>query len=535
MKRSKLPIGIQTFQKVREEGRYYVDKTAFVRELLAQGDHFFLSRPRRFGKSLFLDMLKELFEGNEALFQGLDIHDDWDWSVQTPVVRLDFSGDDFSHPQQLNLNLLVQLETQASNHGIPIRHEVATHRFEHLLRTLHAKSGRRVVVLVDEYDQAILNTLNNPSVASAHREFLRGFYSVIKFAEAHIEFSFITGVSKFAKVSLFSGLNNLIDITLDPSFSSICGYTESDLESVFTAELTGLDRNAIREWYNGYSWLGEEKVYNPFDILLLLSNHQFRPYWLDTGTSKFLVETLFQRQLSLANFDGALINPNKLSAFDIDAIAPEALLFQTGYLTINSQEQRAGRTYYRMGYPNREVREGLNRDFLDYLVGNTTDSNTYSIQIYDVLQADSPKDLEIIMRAFFASIPYQWYTKNDIANYEGFYAAVFYSFMAGVGMDLSAEDSTNKGSIDLSLTVENRVYVFEFKVVEQSGEGTSMDQLKSRNYSQMYRTSNTAVTLIGVEFSSEQHNVVSMSIERTLPSKSLNEFHPLVLRIGSKS
>ncbi|MCY4657954.1 MAG: AAA family ATPase, partial [Gammaproteobacteria bacterium] len=237
MERSKLPIGIQTFQKVREEGRYYVDKTVFARELLAQGDHFFLSRPRRFGKSLFLDMLKELFEGNETLFQGLDIHDEWDWSVQTPVVRIDLSGDDFSHPQQLNRNLLAQLETQASNHEIPIRHEVATQRFEYLLRTLHEKSGRRVVVLVDEYDQPILNTLNNPSVASAHREFLKGFYSVIKLAEAHVEFSFITGVTKFAAGSLFAGLNNLLDITLDPPFSSICGFAESDLERVFTAEL----------------------------------------------------------------------------------------------------------------------------------------------------------------------------------------------------------------------------------------------------------------------------------------------------------
>ncbi|MYF49617.1 MAG: AAA family ATPase, partial [Gammaproteobacteria bacterium] len=256
MSRRGLPIGIQTFREIREAGHYYVDKTPHIERLVDDGKHFFLSRPRRFGKSLFLDTLKALFEGGEELFDGLAIHERWDWSVRNPVVRLDFSKGDFTAPDYLHRNAMAQLDGIERRSGIVCEYDTAPERLSHLLETMHERTGQRVVVLVDEYDKPILDALGNPEVARAHRDYLRGLYSTLKFADAHIRLSFITGVSKFSKVSLFSGLNNLIDITMDPAYSAICGYTERDLDEVFSPELEGLDRQAIREWYNGYSWLG---------------------------------------------------------------------------------------------------------------------------------------------------------------------------------------------------------------------------------------------------------------------------------------
>ncbi len=240
--KKKLPIGIQTFREIREEGYYYVDKTAWAQRLQAEGTHYFLSRPRHFGKSLFLDTLKELFEGSEELFRGLAIHGDRDWSVRYPVVRLGFGGDEYSGAGRLENALMELLDAAEQEASVEPCYNMAPGRFRHLIRTLHERTGQRVVVLVDEYDKPILDALETPEVARANRNFLRGLYSNIKACDAHIKFSFLTGVSKFSKVSLFSGLNNLKDITLDPRYSAICGYTDHDLDRVFAAELSGLDR-----------------------------------------------------------------------------------------------------------------------------------------------------------------------------------------------------------------------------------------------------------------------------------------------------
>ena len=264
---------MQTFRKLREADCYYVDKTPYIERLLDEGSHYFLSRPRRFGKSLFLDTLKELFEGNEELFTGLHIHDrgDWNWSARHPVVRLDFAGGSFKDPGYLQTNLAAQLDGIEVATGVSPRYDTAPERFGYLIRSLHERSGQRVAVLVDEYDKPILDALETPEIARANRDYLRGLYGVIKARDAHVRFTFVTGVSKFTKVSLFSDLNNLTDITLDPAYSSICGYTESDLETVFAPELAGLDRERVREWYNGYSWLGAEKVYNPYHYCPVLN------------------------------------------------------------------------------------------------------------------------------------------------------------------------------------------------------------------------------------------------------------------------
>ena len=514
MSRRKLPIGIQTFREIREDDCYYVDKTAHIPRLVDEGKHYFLSRPRRFGKSLFLDTCKELFEGNEALFEGLAIHEHWDWSVRHPVVRLSFGSGHFQGPDDLRTEVTDRLNAMEADTGVTARADSIPARLCHLIEALHRRTGRRVAVLVDEYDKPILDALDTPEIARANRDFLRGLYAVVKDCDAHIRFSFITGVSKFSKVSLFSGLNNLKDITLAPRYAAICGYTETDLDTVFAPELPGLDRDMIREWYNGYGWRGEERVYNPFDILLLFDEREFEPWWFETGTPAFLVETLFRRRVSALALDGMVSSAELLSAFDVDAIATEALLFQTGYLTIERSEPRGGEMFYRLGYPNREVRQSLNRALLNHMTGDPSRRGRHSARLYDLLLANDFEGLKALFHAFYASIPHEWYTNNDIARYEGFYASVFYSYFAGLGLDVTVEDSTSHGRLDMAVRFNRNVYLFELKVVEMAGEGAAMAQLKSRRYAEKYRGRGEPIHLVAVEFSRESRNLVAFEVER---------------------
>ena len=514
MSKRRLPIGIQTFREVREDTCYYVDKTAYIRRLLDEGKHYFLSRPRRFGKSLFLDTLKELFEGNEPLFEGLYIHDRWDWSIRHPVLRLSFGSGNFKEPDYLEATLMEQLAAAERRAGIVSEYATAPGRFAFLLEALHDQAGQPVAVLIDEYDKPILDALELPEVARANRDFLRGLYAVIKDCDAHVRFTFITGVSKFSKVSLFSGLNNLTDITLEPSYSALCGYTDADLDAVFAPELPGLDRNQIRDWYNGYSWLGDEKVYNPFDILLLFRRRRFAAYWFETGTPTFLVETLFKRHVSSLALGAMEGSDELLSTFDVDDIATEALLFQTGYLTITDEEDLGGEPVYRLGYPNREVRQSLNRSLLRYLVKDSTRQMANSTQLYRLLEANNFAGLEALFHAFFASIPYEWYTNNDIARYEGYYASVFYSYFAGLGLNIAVEDSSSHGRLDMAVLFNNHVYLFEFKVVELASAGAAMAQLQERRYADKYRALGQPIHLIGVEFSKDERNIAAFDVEQ---------------------
>ena len=509
----RLPIGIQTFRKLRDDGCYYVDKTALIHRLVAEGSHYFLSRPRRFGKSLLLDTLKELFEGNEALFGGLAVHDRWDWSVRHPVLRLDFGAGHFHEPGHLDANVMEQLAGIERRTGVAREHRTTTGRFAGLLEALHDEAGQRVVVLVDEYDKPILDVLEAPDIARANRDYLRGLYAVIKSSDAHVRFSFVTGVSRFSKVSLFSGLNNLSDITLDERYGAICGYTESDLDTVFAPELSGLDRAAIRDWYYGYRWSAGETVYNPFDILLLFDRRRFGAWWFETGTPAFLIETLVKRGVSAVSLEGMMASATLLSSFDVDDIAPEALLFQTGYLTISEEEIRDGRTRYRLGYPNREVREGLNECLLRHLVRDASRQEANSGRLHDLLLARDFGAMKTLFHSFYASIPYEWYTNNDIRRYEGYYASVFYAYFAALGLDVRVEDSTNHGRLDMAVCVNEDIYLFEFKVVEMAPEGGAMAQLKEKGYAEKYRHRGGPIHLVGVEFSKETRNVVAFEVE----------------------
>ena len=351
-----------------------------------------------------------------------------------------------------------------------------------------------------------------PDVARANRDFLRGVYAVIKDRDADIRFTFVTGVSKFSKVSLFSGLNNLTDITMEPGYSSICGYTDRDLDTVFAPELPGLDRQAVREWYNGYNWRGDERVYNPFDILLLFRSREFKAHWFETGSPTFLIDTLFERRVSSVDLEDMIGTDELLSKFDVGDISTEALLFQTGYLTIRSTEDLGGEAVYRLGYPNREVRQSLNRSLLGHLVRDPTRQTANSVRLYRLLEANDFSALETLFQAFFASIPYEWYTNNDIAAYEGYYASVFYSYFAGRGLDITVEDSSSHGRLDMAVRFNGQVYLFEFKVVGMSGEGAAMAQLKEKRYADKYRSLGQPIHLIGVEFDKDARNVVAFEV-----------------------
>ena len=514
MKRHMLPIGMQTFRKLRKLDCYYVDKTGYIRELCNRGQCYFLSRPRRFGKSLFLDTLKELFEGHEDLFRGLRIHEGWGWTVRRPVIRLSFGYGHFHEPGYVHTHVMEQLGDFAEAAGVESPHGTGPGRLAHLIRKLHRRSGHQVVVLVDEYDKPILDALEAPDVARANRDFLRGLYAVIKDCDADIRFAFITGVSRFSKMSLFLGLNNLVDITLDPRYSAICGYTETDLNEVFAPELPGLDRNEIRRWYSGYSWLGSELVYNPFDILLLFLKRAFKPYWIETGTPKFLTELLFRRRVSSLDLERMVGDEDLLSRFDVGEIGTEALLFQTGYLTITGEERRGWRTRYRLGYPNLEVRLALNARLLAAMVPEESWRAADDADLGDLLATGDLAGLEAQLRAVFAGIPSDWHRRNDIANYEGYYAAVVHAWFTAQQLDVVAEDSGSHGRADLAVRHARGVYVFEFKIAGSLRHGTALAQIKTRGYADNHLALGKPVYLVGVEFSSESRNVESFEAER---------------------
>ena len=513
MTRRKLPIGIQTFRRIREDGCYYVDKTAYIRRLLDEGTHFFLSRPRRFGKSLFLDTCKELFEGSEGLFEGLAIHDRWDWSVRHPVVHLSFGAGHFRQPDDLRAAVMDRLEMQESQAGITARHESAPARLAHVIRTLHERTGQRVAVLVDEYDKPILDALDVPEVARANRDYLRGLYAVIKDCDAHVRFSFLTGVSKFSKVSLFSGLNNLEDITLDPRYSTICGYTDADLDTVFAPELPGLDRAAVREWYNGYGWRGEERVYNPFDILLLFRNREFGAWWFETGTPTFLVETLFRRQVSSVALGEMVGTDALLSSFDVDDIATEALLFQTGYLTILGEENLGGKALYRLGYPNREVRQSLNETLLEYLVRGGVASDraphpAVPAAASERLRGDAGA-LSRVLRKHPLRVVHQQRHRALRGLLRERVLLVLRSARArhhGRGQH-QPRASRHGGALQ-----RQRVSV-RAQGGGDGGRGAAMAQLKERRYADKYRDTGEPIHLVAVEFSRDTRNVVAFEVE----------------------
>lgn len=497
----KLPIGIQTLKNIIDGGFVYVDKTGIAHQLIENGRYYFLSRPRRFGKSLFLDTLAEIFKGSKKLFEGLEIYDKRNWDEKHPVIRISFGIGDFSCAAGIRKRIDDILELNCENYGVEYQEGLTLVK---LIRILFRKFDRQVVILIDEYDKPILDNITDIERATVARSSLRDFYGSIKECDPYIRLVFITGVSKFSKMNLFSGLNNLEDITLKQEYATIAGYTQHDLETVFAEHLQSADMEMVKKWYNGYNYFGPS-LYNPFDILLFISNScEFRSYWWETGNPAFLIEKLKEQKFYVPDLDNLMVEEKTLNTFDVDKIDLIALLWQTGYLTFAEKINTAGRIYYRMRIPNIEIQGSLNELFLQYLSDLNGMSAGKEIQAIDAIQAGCPEKLHDALNALFAAIPYANYANNIIANYEGYYSSVIYTFFAALGVDITAEDITNKGRIDLTVKTDNSTFIIEFKV---DSDESAIHQIKERGYAEKYVSDGKKIFLIGINFSSELKNI----------------------------
>ncbi|MCY4152199.1 MAG: AAA family ATPase [Aestuariivita sp.] len=517
MIRQHLPIGVQNFKRLRETDSYYVDKTASIHDLVERGDHYFLSRPRRFGKSLLLDTIGALFAGQETLFRGLDIHDDWDWSVSHPVVRLSFDGS-YNGPEDIERSILARLTVieRRAELTASIWPTAPEYLFD-VLERLHHKTGQRVVVLVDEYDKPILDALHDLELAAANRDYLHGFYGMIKGSAEHIRFVFVTGVSMFSKVSLFSGLNNLKDISLDPRYATICGYTDADIDTVFAPELEDLDREMIRTWYNGYSWRGTERVYNPFDVLLLFDTREFRPHWFETGSPTFLFQTLKANAVSPKELENQIADMASVSKFDINDIDFRALLLQAGYLTIVAERHDGFGTLFQLDYPNHEVRISLNRGLLEYLGKTVPQAINQGHDLCALLAANDFEGFAATLKAYFASIPYQWHTTGDLARYEAWYEGLLHMCFRALGVDIRSEEVASRGRADMVVLTGGQVFIFEFKMVETAQEtaaalSAGLAQMRQRGYAEKYRGQKDPVHLIAVVCGRDARTLLDLSV-----------------------
>ena len=510
----KLPIGLQTFSEIISDNYYYVDKTALIEKLAKTGKYYFLSRPRRFGKSLLLSTLASAFRGEKEYFNRLYLEKNWDWSKKYPVIHLSFGSGGASSIDILHQVFHFNLDSCAQRYDIELKQNYSPNRFGELIQALYKKTSQPVVILIDEYDKPILDNLEKPALAEIIRDELKNFYATIKDHDFYIKFALLTGVSKFSKISLFSGLNNLRDISLNPDYATLCGYTEAEIRLVFAERLDGVDFKELASWYNGYNFLGE-KVYNPFAILLFLEQKQYENYWFETGSPSFLLKLIKNRQYSIPNIEKITLAKSDLGSFDVNDITLETVLFQTGYLTIDKVEKIQGDSLFYLTYPNREVKASLNQYILRDLIHSPPSSLTHHrIDIYKALKL---VDFERIKQAFnslFASIPHDWYRKNQIANYEGYYASIVYSVFCALGLTVIAEDSTNHGRIDLTVILDNKVFIIEFKVLgNQIAQGTALAQIKAKNYQQKYLKSEKEVFLIGMEFDKQQRNLVFFETE----------------------
>jgi len=514
-----LPIGIQTFQKIRDkkENYIYIDKTDLALNLINSSGYYFLSRPRRFGKSLFLDTLKDIFEGKKELFEGLYIYDKWDWETTYPVIHISFGAGVVKSVKDLDKKIFTLIKKNQKRLNIKCDDIDDTQGcFMELIELAYEKYNQKVVILIDEYDKPILDNITDKELSKKIRDRLKNIYSVIKDSDQYVKFAFLTGVSKFSRVSLFSGLNNLEDISLNPNYATICGYTHADVKIQFEERLNGVDLDELKKWYNGYNFLGEG-VYNPFDILLFFSkNNIYSHYWFETGSPAFLIEVLKEQKYYLPSLENIYMSETDLSSFDVDDIKLETLLFQTGYLTIQEVKTRFNQRMFKLGYPNLEVRTALNERIYRYLL---TDNILQKNPMFDAIEFKDMKQFEKAIYQVFASLPHHSYTKNEMQNHEGYYANIIYSYLSGLGIAFIAEDVTNLGRIDLTIATPDmsQVYVIEFKVVNSSNRnGKALEQIKEKKYYEKYLNIAKEITIIGIEFSKEEKNICKFEWEKIL-------------------
>jgi len=505
----KLPIGIQTFAEIIKEEYLYVDKTRHIAELIQTGKYLFLSRPRRFGKSLLVSTFSEIFAGNKALFQGLYIYDKIEWQPH-PVIVIDFAAIDFSTEIDLRDGLIQLMDSINDDEQLNVEKRGFKAYFKNIIIALSKKYGK-VVVLVDEYDKPIVEHMDDIEMAAKNREILRNFFGVLKSADAFLHFVFLTGVSKFARVSIFSDLNNLLDITLSKQFSTLLGYTQNELESYFDKHIQtlcfelGLKKAhllaQIKTWYDGYSWNGKDRMYNPFSILNLFAMRRFSNYWFATGTPTLLIKLIKQTKLEVTEFENKTVSEIIFDSYKIDNLNIFALLFQTGYLTITHVDTQDIPTEYTLNYPNFEVKQA----FVTYLFESFTNNGLEEIKpaaksLRRYLQEDDLEGFMNLIRALLAKIPYPLHIEQ-----EAYYHSLFYMISVLMGVEIDLEVLTDKGRIDGVLTLEDKIYLIEFKYGKA---GTKMEtltkqaikQIRTKNYEERFMNESRPRLLLGVGF-----------------------------------
>ncbi|MCP5051488.1 MAG: ATP-binding protein [bacterium] len=517
-----LPVGIQTFSKLIEGDYLYIDKTRDIYNLFAKGgQYYFLSRPRRFGKSLLISTMAELFSGNKELFKGLWIYDKIQW-IKYPVIHIDLTKVNSDTPERLQKSLGRLMDDIAESHGISLDpNRYYDEKFAQLISKLSKKGT--VVILIDEYDKPIIRYVETDEIETAKqiRDVLKSFYGVIKASDEFLHFVFITGVSKFSKVSVFSDLNNLTDITLREKFSTIAGYTEAEMKHYFPpyiekmAEKRGMPQEyltqTIRKWYNGYSWDGTNFVYNPFSILNLFNDDGFGNFWFSTGTPTFLIQLIKSQKMDIMAFESLIMDEFAFDNNDIDTMEISALLFQTGYLTIKKVILKNVKKKYELSYPNYEVRNA----FLTYLLGEFTQKkpafNTQLIErIGNAVEADNMEGFVQELKTLFAAIPYNIF----IGEREAYYHTVIYLVLRLNGIDARPEDPTNTGRIDAVVETGKNIYIMEFKM---GSEQDALNQIKDMKYYEKYQGKGKEIVLMGIGFDPEKRNIGNYIFESLAP------------------
>jgi hypothetical protein len=497
------PIGIQDFSEVRTGNYLYVDKTPFIEKLFFHGKYYFLSRPRRFGKSLFVSTLEYLFQAKKELFEGLYLHDKWDWTKTNPVIKISFSN--IGHKEKgLSRAIDEQLDKIAESYGVTFRENVISGKFRELIEKLSENHGK-VVVLIDEYDKPIIDYLGtNTEKAIENREILKAFYSILKDADPFLKLVFITGVSKFSRVSIFSDLNNLIDITTDSDFSAICGISQEELETNFTEELQKFDPEQIKKWYNGYSWDEGISVYNPFSLLNFFMKGKFKNYWFETGTPTFLIN--LSKKQHLYDFENIKVEAMGLDAYDIENLRLIPLMFQTGYLTIKEPEDMG---IYTLSYPNEEVRQSyLNMLANNYIQDPILSGRVWASNLFKALEMGEIDKLQSLFNTVFKSIPYEIWQKEN----EHFYHAIIHLTFRLLGIYLESQVQTSDGRMDALVQTNKYIYAFEFKLDGSATE--ALQQIKDKGYLQPYQNQHKECIGIGLNFSTATKQVQELLWEK---------------------
>jgi hypothetical protein len=511
----RLPIGIQDFVSIREEGFLYVDKTAHIHKLInGSGRTFFLSRPRRFGKSLLLSTLEAFFKGRKNLFTGLYITDKTDWNVNYPVIKLDWTTIGHATKEKLENGIIEILERIGKSYQIDLKiSENAAKVFEQLIFRLHEKTGHKVVVLVDEYDVPILDNLSEPNdILEPIREFLQSFYRILKASDEYLHFVFLTGITKFAKVSVFSALNNLIDITMDNEYAAICGLTQNEVENNFAPYIEQIAKeneassrevlNMVQYWYNGFSWDGHTFVYNPFSTLLLFMKKTFENYWFATATPTFLVEIIKERNDIKYLLEPVEVDGTGFDTFDYKALDTKLLLFQTGYLTVKDVKkgQLGVPLVYILGIPNNEVRNSL----LEYMVSSyaswpVSDTAILRDRMRKQILNGETGAFEESAKELFAKIPYQLHIPR-----EAYYHSLLLLWLSLLGFEVQGEVSTNKGRIDAVWTWEDHTIVTEVKFAEEGDADRLLQEalakINEKEYIERYKDNIHKITLLAIGF-----------------------------------